>query len=123
MAKLSNVALREQVHEELANALCAGRFAPGTTVTIRGLAQLLGTSTMPVREAISQFVSERALEMLPNRTLQVPTLSVASLDEVIDVRVAVEGRAAWLAAERMTPVDFSRMKIGKRSLWPRTGCR
>jgi DNA-binding GntR family transcriptional regulator len=95
--------------------LRAGRFAPGTMVTIRGLAELLGTSTMPVREAVSRLVSERALDMLPNRTLRVPTLSVGSLDELIDVRVAAEGHAASLAAERMTHADFSQMKLANEA--------
>jgi DNA-binding GntR family transcriptional regulator len=110
VAKLSNVALRERVYDELANALRAGRFAPATMVTIRGLAEMLGTSTMPVREAVSRLVTERALEMLPNRTLRVPTISLTTLDELIDTRATVEGRAAWLAAGRMTPADFSRIK-------------
>ena len=99
VAKLSNVALRERVYDELANALRAGRFAPATMVTIRGLAEMLGTSTMPVREAVSRLVTERALEMLPNRTLRVPIISLTTLDELIDTRATVEGRAAWLAAD------------------------
>lgn len=115
VSKLSNVALRERVYEELANALRAGRFAPATMVTIRGLAEMLGTSTMPVREAVSRLVTERALEMLPNRTLRVPTISPEMLDELIDTRATVEGRAAALAAQRMTPGEFSRIKAANEA--------
>ncbi|WP_236702018.1 GntR family transcriptional regulator [Cupriavidus basilensis] len=102
--------MRERAYEELANALRAGRFVPGTAVTIRGIAAMLGTSTMPVREAVSRLVTEGALEMLPNRTLCVPTVSIERLDDLIDTRATVEGRAAWLAAERMTAADFSQIK-------------
>ncbi|KWR90848.1 GntR family transcriptional regulator [Cupriavidus sp. IDO] len=110
VSRLTNVALRERAYTELANALRAGRFSPGSPVTIRGLAALLGTSTMPVREAVSRLVTEGALELLPNRTLRVPDVSMERLDDLIDTRATLEGRAAWLAAERMTQADFSLIK-------------
>ena len=110
VSRLSTVALRERVYAELANALRSGRFAPAATVTIRGLAASLGTSTMPVREAVSRLVTEGALEMLPNRTLRVPAVSIARLDELIDARIAMESHAAFRAAERMTPAQFSAIK-------------
>ena len=110
VSRLSNVALRDRAYKEIANALRAGRFPPSSMVTIRGLAEMLGTSTMPVREAVSRLVTERALEMMPNRTLRVPTISLPILDELIDTRATVEGRAAALAAERMTSADFSKIK-------------
>jgi DNA-binding GntR family transcriptional regulator len=110
VAKLNSVALRDMAYREIANALRAGRFGPASVVTIRGLAEMLGTSTMPVREAVSRLVTERALEMLPNRTLRVPTVSLPMLEELIDTRVTVEGRAAALAAQRMTAADFSKIK-------------
>ncbi|UIF87775.1 GntR family transcriptional regulator [Cupriavidus necator] len=115
VAKLNNVALRERVYEELANALRSGRFSAATTVTIRGLAASLGTSTMPVREAVSRLVTEGALELMPNRTLRVPSVSPERLRELIDARATVEGRAAWLAAERMTSADFQAIKAANEA--------
>jgi DNA-binding GntR family transcriptional regulator len=108
--KSANLALRDKAYGEVANALRAGLFPPSSTVTIRGLAQMLGTSTMPVREAVSRLITERALEMLPNRTLRVPTITLPMLEELIDTRITVEGRAAALAATRMNSADFSRIK-------------
>jgi DNA-binding GntR family transcriptional regulator len=102
LAKLDNVALRHRVYESLAGALRAGRFAPGELVTIRGLAQILGTSPMPVREAVSRLTTEGALEVLPNRTMRVPQTSIAALAELTSVRMTVEGQAAALAAENVT---------------------
>lgn len=110
VSRLSTVALRERVYAELADALRSGRFAPSATVTIRGLAASLGTSTMPVREAVSRLVTEGALDMLPNRTLRVPTVSIERLDELIDARIAIESHAAARAAERMTQAQFSAIK-------------
>lgn len=110
VAKLSNMALRERVYAELGNAIRAGRFASGEVVTIRGLADILGTSTMPVREAVSRLVTEHALELLPNRSLRVTPISLARLDELTDLRMTVEGRAAALAARRMTQTEFSALR-------------
>jgi DNA-binding GntR family transcriptional regulator len=110
VARVSTAGLRDQAYVELATALRSGRFAPGTSVTIRGLAAQLGTSTMPVREAVSRLVTEGALEMLANRTLCVPTVSVARLDDLIEARATVESRAAWLAAARMDAAAFTRIK-------------
>nr|WP_242431897.1 GntR family transcriptional regulator [Burkholderia ambifaria] len=108
--RLTVVALRERVYAELGNTLRSGRFAPATTLTIRGLAASLGISTMPVREAVSRLVTEGALEMLPNRSLRVPAVSIARLDELIDARIAIESHAAFRAAERMTRAQFSAIK-------------
>lgn len=110
VARISNVALRERVYSELGNAIRGGRFASGEVVTIRGLADMLGTSTMPVREAVSRLVTERALELLPSRSLRVTPISLQRLDELTDLRMTVEGRAAALAAQRMTPAEFAAVR-------------
>jgi DNA-binding GntR family transcriptional regulator len=104
--KLGSTALRERAYAELGEAIRAGRFDPGEQVTIRGLAEMLGTSTMPVREAVSRLVIERALEVLPNGRMRVPVLTLERLDELTEARVTLEGRMAELACERMTPNRF-----------------
>jgi DNA-binding GntR family transcriptional regulator len=103
----SKSALRRRVYGQLAAAIRAGKFAPGEQVTIRGLAELLGTSTMPVREAVTRLVSERALEVLPNRSMRIPPLSRERLEELTHVRCALEGHAAALAAKFVTPAEFT----------------
>lgn len=110
VAKLDNLALRDRVYDSLAGAVRAGRFAPGEVVTIRGLAQILGTSAMPVREAVSRLITEGAFESLPNRTMRVPQGSIAALAELTSVRMMVEGQAAALAAEYVTPAEFEQIK-------------
>lgn len=110
VSPLSTLALRERVYAELADALRSGRFAPSATVTIRGLAASLGTSTMPVREAVSRLVTEGALQTLPNRTLRVPAVSIERLDELIDARIAVEPHAAARAAAQMSRAEFAAIK-------------
>ena len=105
--KLENSAMRDRVYERMSTALQAGRFSPGEAVTIRGLAELFGTSPMPVREAVSRLVTEGALETLPNRTMRVPQISEPALTELTMVRMTLEGQAAALAAQGMTPEGFA----------------
>jgi DNA-binding GntR family transcriptional regulator len=108
--KLDNLALRDRVYERAAAALQAGRFAPGEAVTIRGLAELFGTSPMPVREAVGRLITEGALEALPNRTMRVPRISEQALSELTMVRMTLEGHAAAQAAQRMTPQTFAEVR-------------
>ena len=68
--------MRVRVYRALARGLMAGMFSPGEAVTLRILARRLGTSAMPVREAVSRLIAERALVLLPNRSVIVPRMSL-----------------------------------------------
>lgn len=95
--------LRNQATRELRHALMTGRFEPGQRLTIRGLAETLGMSMTPVREAVARLAAERAIEAEPNRWMRIPILSADELRELRDIRVALEGLATERAAPRMTP--------------------
>ncbi len=71
-----------------------GRFPPGLAVTIRGLAQLLGVSAMPVREAMRRLVAERALDLLDNRRVRVPEMTAPRFEALIAARILLECEAA-----------------------------
>jgi DNA-binding GntR family transcriptional regulator len=107
LSRLTHASLQERVYQELRNAIRGGRFASGEVLTIRGLADMLGTSAMPVREAVRRLVQETTLEALPNRSTRVPLLSPTRFDELTDVRATLEGHAAYLAAERMSDADYA----------------
>jgi DNA-binding GntR family transcriptional regulator len=102
--------LHEKVYLELRTAISSGTFASGETVTIRGLAGMLGTSPMPVREAVRRLVQDRSLEMLPNRSMRVPLMSRARFDELADIRANVEGYAAGRTAERLSGREFAAIR-------------
>ncbi|MDY0873835.1 GntR family transcriptional regulator [Dongia rigui] len=94
--------MQERVYQELRNALYQGRFMPGEVLTLRSLAVALGTSPMPVREAIQRLVSEKALVQMPNRTTRVAELTAGNFEQWTRIRVEVEGYAAQRAALRAT---------------------
>lgn len=106
---IENRTLRERARQELKTALMAGRFMPGEIVTVRSVAEALGTSPMPVREAIHALVAEHALEMRPNRTVRVPVLSAAAFRQLEEMRVLIESKAAGMAATRLSDDDLTRI--------------
>jgi DNA-binding GntR family transcriptional regulator len=95
--------MRVRVYRALARGLMAGLFKPGEAVSLRTLAQRLGTSAMPVREAVSRLIAERALILLPNRSVIVPRMSRARFVELAETRKILEGMLAEAACARATP--------------------
>lgn len=102
-----HLTLQERVYQRLRRDIMIGNFEPGKPITIRGLAEELGTSPMPVREALRRLVAERALELLPNRRVTVPKMTAEKYRELADARVAMES----LAARRAMPyIDDERLQ-------------
>lgn len=102
--------LQDHVVDQLRRGLMVGAFVPGQTISLRKLADNLGTSAMPVREAINQLTAANVLEMLPNRTVCVPRMTQARFDELAKVRQALEGMAAEMACRRATPQLIKRLE-------------
>jgi DNA-binding GntR family transcriptional regulator len=84
---------------------------------LRGLAERLGTSLMPVREAVSRLAAEQALELQPNRAIVVPELSRREIDELWRIRVLIESDAAALAAEVAIDDEIARMAEITDGMW------
>jgi DNA-binding GntR family transcriptional regulator len=89
--------VQERVYRELRGALQQGRLVSGQSMTVRALARAVGTSEMPVREALRRLIAEGALIQAPNRSFQVIPMTPDRLVELTRVRVALEGMAARLA--------------------------
>ncbi|MGE0242229.1 MAG: GntR family transcriptional regulator, partial [Parvibaculaceae bacterium] len=101
LQRLNKTTLLDQAYEELKDALISGQFTPGDALVIRHLAAEMGTSIMPVRDALQRLVAERALEMLPNRTVQVPLITREAFDELTDIRLRLEALAVEYATQIM----------------------
>jgi DNA-binding GntR family transcriptional regulator len=92
----------EQAYEALRATVLGGGFIPGEVLTLRALRNKLGLGIMPVREALKRLISEGAFEGLPNRSARVPTLKRREVEEILDLRRDLEGKAAYLAAKNVT---------------------
>lgn len=103
LAPVGRETVQDRVYSELRRALIGGLFEPSQVLTIRGLADALVTSTMPVREALGRLITEKALEALPNRSVRVPPITLERIDDLLRARALIEGEAIALAAARMDP--------------------
>lgn len=110
LERIERRTLHEIAYLKLKKALLSGHLEPGRVITLRGLADDLGTSVMPVREAVGRLVSERAFELLPNRGLRIPTLSAEQADELWRLRIQLEGEAVGLAARHVTAAELEHIR-------------
>eukprot|EP01035_Chromulina_nebulosa_P058159 gene58159-79655_t len=68
--------------------------------------EVLGVSIMPVREAVSRLVADKALEVAANRAVRVPVMSSSQFRDLTKVRIAIEGHAAAEAARHRSDDDI-----------------
>lgn len=102
--------LGEVVYGQLSEALIRGRFAPGARLTIRDLAQSLGTSVTPVRDAILRLIQDEALVQKSAREVRVPVMTLERYLEIRQIRVKLEGLGAREAALKATLLDIARLR-------------
>ena len=93
--------LKQHAYQEIFNRLMAGSVQPGGRLSDDALARELGISRSPVREAISQLSTEGLVEYRPRSGAYVKVLGRRELEELYDLREALEGHAAAKAAQRI----------------------
>lgn len=103
--------LDTRVYERLREEIMNGSFEPGEVVTLRGLAAMLGTSLMPVRNAVNRLAVEHALIAKPNRSIALPRLTLRQFDEVTQIRLALEPLAARLGARNIDAVGIEALAM------------
>lgn len=96
----------ERAFATLRELILSGELAPGTRLGEVELAELLGTSRTPVREALSRLAAEGLVEVVPNRGARVATWTVAELEGVFDLRATLEPRLTAFAVPNATDDDL-----------------
>ncbi len=94
--------LREVVFQTLRNAIIQGEFQPGERLMEITLANKLGVSRTPVREAIRMLELEGLVVMIPRKGAEVANITVKDLKDALEVRMALEALSVRLACERIT---------------------
>ena len=110
LVPLERETLQSKILVQLEERLITGQFRPGERLTLRALAAQLGTSLMPVRDAIQHLQSIGVLVPQANRTLTVPLLTRDALQELSEVRLVLEGMAAERAAAVADAPGLERLK-------------
>jgi len=109
--KLNNYKpLREIVFESLREAIINGTLKPGERLMELQLAEQMGVSRTPVREAIRKLELEGFVVMVPRKGAYVSGISVRDIVDIFEVRVALESLAAGLAAERITEEELDELE-------------
>jgi len=98
---INHQTLGEQVYQQLRQMLIAGRFHPGEKITLRSMAKALGTSPMPVRDALRQLMVEQSIELVNSRAFRVPIMTLKRFTEIRDIRLKLEGMAVQEAARKI----------------------
>jgi len=115
LTPLKRQTLSADVYEQIKDLLISGRLMPGEQISLRGMAEALGVSVMPVREAVQRLTAEQALELAPNRTLRVPQMSVSQFREITQLRMNLEGLATMSAATHLTDDELHQIQAWHES--------
>ena len=102
--------LRDVAFRKLRQAILRGELQPGQRLMEIALAEQLGVSRTPVREAIRMLEQDGLAVMIPRRGAVVSKISGKNLRDVLEVRRALEELAVDLACTRMTDEDFQKLK-------------
>jgi len=105
LESIERTTLNELAYERLKRALLSGRIERGMTLTLRQLARELGTSVMPVRDAVTRLSAEQALMVIPNRGICIPPLSEKEAADLWRLRINLEGEASAQAARKANKTD------------------
>ena len=98
--------LRELVYEELRMLIMTGKIKPGTRMMETDLAENMGVSRTPVREAIRQLEKDRLVTIEPRRGAYVSDISPIDMEDMLFVREPLEGIATLLATKNMTEEEL-----------------
>ena len=99
--------LRETIYERIRDDITFGKLYPGQRLTEATLANTLKASRSPVREALRQLETEGLITFERNKGIEVSRLSSKQVDEIFDIRMVLEGYAAYLTVERgLTEQDW-----------------
>lgn len=102
--------LRDVVFNALRESILHGELKPGEHLVEVTLAQQLGVSRTPIREAMHKLEQEGLVKMMPRRGARVASISEKNVHDVLEVRKALERLAAELAVARITPQEKIKLR-------------
>lgn len=110
LEKAQRMSLTMQVEMSLKGALIAGALKPGARLVTKEIAERLGTSITPVREALLRLVSAGALHATPAQAFLVPEVTLERYNEVNAIRKELEGMAVAVACDQMSDEKLATLR-------------
>ena len=108
--------LRDVVFNTLIDAILTGKLEPGERLMENQLAEKLGVSRTPIREALRMLKLENLVELTPRKGAQVLDMSEKDIIDVLGIREVLEGLATQLACQKMTPEIWEELKQTQQEL-------
>jgi DNA-binding GntR family transcriptional regulator len=103
--------MQEIVTGTIHDAILSGRYPPGHRLIAEEVAQELGVSRMPVREALHRLEVAGLVTMVPHRGAVVSELSEQEIVEIYHIRAVLDGLAARLATPHVTAADHQQLTV------------
>lgn len=116
LEKLDTLPLRERVYQMLQQAIISGQLPPGERLRDQDLAEQLGVSRTPVREALQRLEDEGLVETAPRASTRVTALDARAAREAFPVVAALHALATRYAAPHLTKHDLEAMRTANASL-------
>ena len=107
--------LRDVVFNTLRQAILKGELKPGERLMEIALAERLGVSRTPIREAMRKLELEGLVVMIPRRGAQVANITEKDLNDVLEVRIALENMAIEKACQNMTEDSMSKLWVAAKA--------
>ncbi len=98
--------LRDVVFNTLRDAILKGELKPGERLMEKQLAERMGVSRTPIREAIRKLELEGLVSMVPRKGAEVARITEKDITDVLEIRASLEALAVKLACKKMTPDDL-----------------
>lgn len=102
--------LRQQVVDNIREAIAVGRLAPGSRLVERDLCEMTGVSRTLIRETLRQLESEGLIEVIPNKGPIVAKITARQAREMFQLRAELEGLASQLFAELATDAQLKALQ-------------
>jgi len=102
--------LSQKVYRALKTEIIKGSLKPGTKLSEGKIAEQMGVSRTPVREALKELAAEGFVKMNPNQAVVVSNASVEDVQEVLQIRGVLEGLAARLAAKLIRKEEIKELE-------------
>ena len=108
--------LSEDIADSIRTAIIKGKFRPGEKISEGELAESMGISRTPLREAFRRLENEGFIEIIPRKGAVVTEINPDEAFQLYEIKSTLEGLAARLAAPRMTEKDIEKLERINREL-------
>lgn len=105
-SRADDVSRSDYVFQYVRDSIQKGELRQGMRLREEDLAELLGVSRTPVREALGRLVARGLVELAPGRGLMIAQLTSTKIIELYSLRAILEGAAARFAAEHVSPTEI-----------------